>query len=236
MNHAKEWLRGFMTAHPEIYFTLTRTPDHKRKWVRPDSELLIEGYQRSANTFATNAFLHLNGRDFRLAHHLHAVAHVVRACRMKVPVLLLVREPLGCVSSRLLRHPHFDPAAMLYRYTDFYSRLLSRADDVVVARFDCFIDQFNTYVKALNAKYDSTFVDRPLLEQDQEEIQARIRQINYNMGNVSDIQVSIPTEEKKKSKVQIEQRIHNEAPDQLRKASETYERMAGHDPVNPFKR
>ncbi|MEW6059376.1 MAG: hypothetical protein AB1551_04425, partial [Actinomycetota bacterium] len=59
----------------------------------PSTDLVIEGYPRSANTLAVSAISAAQPGPIRIAHHLHAPGHVIAAIRRGVPVLVLVREP-----------------------------------------------------------------------------------------------------------------------------------------------
>src|SRR5262245_45373054 len=70
--------RSRFTEHPAIYLPFARRkyPGPSPKVIDADTELVIDGYMRSANTFAVYAFQMAQRRPVRLAHHLHAPAQV----------------------------------------------------------------------------------------------------------------------------------------------------------------
>ncbi len=63
-----------------------------RRFVRRDSDVVIDGFERSANTFAYFAFMAANPTAHRVGHHTHSPAQFYWAARWGVPALLLLRE------------------------------------------------------------------------------------------------------------------------------------------------
>jgi hypothetical protein len=64
------------------------------------TDIVIEGFPASANTFAVAAFrLAQEPRYMRIAHHTHVPAQVIEATRLGVPAILLIREPMQAVLS-----------------------------------------------------------------------------------------------------------------------------------------
>lgn len=90
-------VRAVLSAHPSVYIPFARRKyrDVPNMLVESDTELVIEGFERSGNTFAVVAFETAQPRPVKTAHHLHAAAQVVSAVRMGVPTLLLIRPPEG---------------------------------------------------------------------------------------------------------------------------------------------
>src|ERR1700675_3958170 len=85
-------LRGRLAEHPRLYLPIARrkVPDAV---LSADTELVIEGFTRSAVTFARVAFQLPQARPVRVAHPLHWVGHVLAAARRGVPILVTIREP-----------------------------------------------------------------------------------------------------------------------------------------------
>ena len=67
--------------------------------------LLIEAIPRSAATYCSYAFLQAQAGPVDMGFHLHVPAHVIRAARLGVPTLVLVRQPQNAVASAVLREP-----------------------------------------------------------------------------------------------------------------------------------
>ena len=80
-------IRSRLAEHPRPYLPIARAkvPDAV---LCDDTELLIEGFTRSAVTFATIAFQLAQRRPVRAAHTLHSVGHVRMAVRRAVPSLV----------------------------------------------------------------------------------------------------------------------------------------------------
>lgn len=62
------------------------------------TDLAIEGFPRSGNTFSRYLF-EAAFPNANLASHVHAVAALKAALRHKKPVVLLLREPIDCIAS-----------------------------------------------------------------------------------------------------------------------------------------
>lgn len=124
--------------------------------VGPGTEIVIEGYPRSANSFAVAAFRQAQGRPVNIAHHRHAAAQVLGGIRMGVPVLVLIRKPEEAVPSLAARH-RFGVGGALAYYTRFYGPLLRHRDRVEWARFEEVTTDFGAVVQRINARYGTSF-------------------------------------------------------------------------------
>jgi hypothetical protein len=152
-------VRSRLSEHPALYLPIARRryPGPSPEVIGPDTELVIDGYTRSASTFAVYAFQLAQDRPVRLAHHLHAPAQLLRAARTGVPALVLIREPQGTVLSQVVREPGVAVRDALVSYTRFYSRLIPCRDRFVVADFSEVTSDFGAVVRRLNARFDTSF-------------------------------------------------------------------------------
>jgi hypothetical protein len=82
------------------------------------SALCIEGYQSSGNSFALQAVREA-WPDLSVASHRHCVAAVKRALNLKVPTIILIREPQEAISSYVVRFKVPVDRA-IREYCDFY--------------------------------------------------------------------------------------------------------------------
>jgi hypothetical protein len=151
--------RGRFTEYPAVYlpFARKRYPGPSPKVIDGDTELVIDGYMRSANTFAVYAFQMAQRRPVRLAHHLHAPAQVIEAVRRGVPTLVVVREPEGAILSQVQWEPDVSLSAALRTYARFYRCLLPYAARVTVGEFDEVTNDFGVVIDRLNARYGTSF-------------------------------------------------------------------------------
>ncbi|MGN6378219.1 MAG: hypothetical protein ACTHNU_04650 [Gaiellales bacterium] len=128
-----------------------------RAVVGADTELVIEGFPRSANTFAAVAFQLAQPTPVRLAHHVHAASQVIAAVRAGVPAIVLVRDPRDAVPSQLIRAPHLPLDLVLDGYARFYEPLLPLRDRLVVAPFDDVLRDFGGVVDEVNRRFGTAF-------------------------------------------------------------------------------
>jgi hypothetical protein len=151
--------RSRFTEHPAIYlpFARKRFPGPSPKVIDGETELVIDGYMRSANTFAVYAFQMAQRRPVRLAHHLHAPAQVIEAVRRGVPTLVVVREPEGAILSQVQWEPDVSLPAALRTYARFYRCLLPYAARITVGEFDEVTNDFGSVIDRLNARYGTSF-------------------------------------------------------------------------------
>jgi hypothetical protein len=124
--------------------------------VGPQSRIVIEGYPRSANSYAVAAFLFANGR-VPLGHHLHSPVNVELGVARKLPVVLLVRRPLDAIASLLLRAPAMSPRVAIGRYIRFHRRLVPLLSEVVVAPYEVVIADFGAVIDEVNRRFGTAF-------------------------------------------------------------------------------
>ena len=145
-------LRSRLAEHPRLYLPIARRkyPDAV---LSADTELLIEGFTRSAVTFATIAFQLAQPEPVRVAHTLHAAGHVMAAARRGIPSLVIIREPEETVLSAVVREPYVGLERALAAYTRFYAKLQALRGSIVVARFDTVVHDFGSVIRAVNQRF-----------------------------------------------------------------------------------
>ncbi len=124
-----------------------------------ETELVIDGYTRSATTFAVYALQLSQTQPVRLAHHLHAPAQLIEAARRGVPALVLIREPEAAVLSQLVREPWVPIAGALIAYSRFYECLVPYRDRFVVGEFEQVTHDFGTVIRRLNERFGTSFTE-----------------------------------------------------------------------------
>ena len=118
------------------------------------TRLCIEGYPRSANSYAVRMFRSAN--DTPIAHHTHSTENIGLAIGYNVPVLALIRDPVAAITSAsLYRKKSLDEE--FARWVDFYMYIERVLDDVVVADFREVVKDFNSVIGALNSRYGTEF-------------------------------------------------------------------------------
>jgi hypothetical protein len=152
-------VRTVATEHPRLYLPFARRkyPGPSPSVISDATELVIDGYTRSASTFAVYAFQLAQPRPVRIAHHLHAPAQLIAGVRMGLPVLALIRRPRSAVLSQLAREPDVQLADALYAYRRFHASLLPWLNGMVVADFDEVTTDFGAVIRRLNARFGTGF-------------------------------------------------------------------------------
>ena len=126
--------------------------------VGPDTDLVIDGFQRSGNTFAVIAFEISQPRPYATAHHLHAAAQIIASARHDVPCLLLVRDPVEAVISHLQREPRVTPRQALTNWSLFHERVLPYRDQFVLGDFREVTTDYGNVIRAVNDRFQTAFV------------------------------------------------------------------------------
>jgi hypothetical protein len=121
--------------------------------------IVIEGFERSGNTFAVMAFSRSQSRPVDIAHHLHAAAQVIQAARRRIPALVLLRRPEEAIPSFLLFHGALSASQAMRTYIRFYAPLLPYKHSFVLARFDAVIRNFGSVIRCVNARFGTQFAE-----------------------------------------------------------------------------
>lgn len=96
-------------ASPPLWTSYVTVAFPAQRWKRardavclPHHDLVLDGYPRSANSYAYNFVARfLDGH--RVVHHSHASATLKMARALDVPAFVLVRDPLDAVTSNVIR-------------------------------------------------------------------------------------------------------------------------------------
>jgi hypothetical protein len=142
-----------------MYPSLCRLLLRGGEYPTSETDIVIEGFPRSGNTFAVVAFQAAQPRPVSVAHHVHAPAPVITASRMGIPALVLVRQPEEAVLSTLVRYPHLTIRQALRGYARFYAPLAARGRGFVVSGFDEVVGDFGAVIRRVNAAFGSSFVE-----------------------------------------------------------------------------
>jgi hypothetical protein len=154
-------IRSMASAVPSVYLPFARMKyrdaENGNRIVEASTELVIEGFQRSGNTFAVVAFQQAQGRPVKMAHHLHAVAQVRRAAALRRPTLVLVRDPIETCVSHILRYTSATPRQVLRSWIRFYSNVSRLRDAIVIADFTEVVNDFGAVTTRVNDRFSTRF-------------------------------------------------------------------------------
>ena len=154
----KLWLVSWLGKYPKVILPYLILRGKKGDCVvGKNTEIVIEGYPRSANTFAVEAFRLAQNRPIIIAHHTHMPGQVVQAVRMNIPALVLIREPTQAVLSRMIRKPNISFSSALRHYVEYYKVIRKLKDNIVIADFNEVTRDFGKVIEKINAWYDTSF-------------------------------------------------------------------------------
>ena len=128
--------------------------------VHRDLDLVIDGFPGSANSFATRAFRAMQEKSVLIGNHYHSPAESIRASRLKIPVLMTLRQPLESVSSMVRRWPFVSFDSALRWYVMFYEAVEPHLERMVLSDFASTTGRFPGVVRALNEKFGTSFSTR----------------------------------------------------------------------------
>jgi hypothetical protein len=158
---ARHRVRTFVSGQPLGYLAFARRKytGHNVEVIGPGTELVIDGFTRSATTFAVYAFQLAQDSPVRLAHHLHAPAQLIQAARRGIPAVTLIREPRGAILSQLIQEPDVALPDALFAYSRFYERLMPYRSSFVTGEFRQVTEDFGAVIRQLNERFGTDFAE-----------------------------------------------------------------------------
>jgi hypothetical protein len=133
-------------------------PGLHRRVVRFGDDVVIEGFPRSANTFATYAFTQANAnRELKIGNHFHSPAQFLLAAKFGVPAMLVIRAPTDAVLSFMVFEPTMSAKEGLRRYIAFHKPLTAIRHSYVVVQFEEVISDFDRAIARLNCRFGTEF-------------------------------------------------------------------------------
>jgi hypothetical protein len=155
------WLARSRVARNPLYLHLARFSDAQTdEWlIARHKALCIDGYPRSATTFAVAGFQLAQPEPVQVAHHSHAPAQVRAAARWGIPSLVTIREPEESVLSTAVYLPFLTVPSALGAYVAFYETVLPYRHTFVVGEFDDVTTRLGSVIRRVNEKFQTSFVE-----------------------------------------------------------------------------
>jgi hypothetical protein len=180
-------------------------PGKRSTLARRGTAIVIDGFLRSGNTFGVAAFFVANGEHLHVGRHLHGAPHLLRAVRLGLPAVVLIRRPADAVSSYLVRRPTLTPDDALVEYLDFYRTAWRVRDRFVVGLFDQVVSDFGSVIAAVNERFGTSFA--PYLPTPENEAAAfrlveEMNRLECN-GRIVETHVGRPSLEREQRKAEI---------------------------------
>lgn len=178
----------------------------------PETELVVEGYPRSSNSFAVDMIgeaaagvLHRS----RIAHHTHDLANLQIAGAYGIPKLILIRPPEDAILSFHI-YSRAPVARCARKYADFYAGALELLDNARIVHFDEVTTSFRVVIERINA------IGGFAIPEDQDFEAIRTRALGLVRGRASKTseddamrQVAAPNEAREAIKTQLRGEVQN---------------------------
>lgn len=142
-----------------MFFVLLRR-DLAGQLVTRKTDLVIEGFPRSGNTFSEMATQLAQGDNMlSIASHLHMPAHVARAVRLKKPCLVVIHRPLQAIASMLVYYNgNYSIRQAIREYIEFYEQTIPFRSKVMFATFKEIREDFGRIMELFNTFFDSHLI------------------------------------------------------------------------------
>jgi len=224
----EKWLQTHAGRHPAAFYGLYRlTRKDQGRVVTPETQLVIEGFPRSANSFARVAFNRAQKETVRIATGLHVPAQVIRAARWRIPALVLIRRPKDAVLSFAIRDPISVEQALKY-YLSFYETVESYSDAYVLGTFEEVTGDFGRVIQRLNERFGVSFSPFRHNERNVEAVLARVeRNSKRKFGDAHwENKASRPVNAREETKRELERGLGDPETERLlSRAESVYERL-----------
>ncbi len=152
-------IRTWLGLYPNLFFPAMRLfakKGSRDRLLASDTQIVIEGYPRSANTFALVAFEFAQAHPVRMAHHLHAPAQIIRAVQRHIPALVLIRDPEDALIS-MFAYSSFPAKPLLEAYYWFYKGVLPYSHGFVSATFEEVTTDYGRVIRTVNERFGLNF-------------------------------------------------------------------------------
>lgn len=208
-----EWysfIRGnYFVFRPLLFLRGKKSRD---RVVGKQTDIVIEGFPRSANSFALAAF-RLSRKEIKkpvkVAHHLHAPAQIIMAARYGIPCVVLIRKPLDAVLSLMVYRPSLSAYRALRSYLYFYKKILPYREAFVVGSFEEITSDFNIVIERINRRFGTEYSQFEHSESNEEIIFRSIKNVNRTNKNGAENYIALPTARKEEMKALIRDSLKN---------------------------
>ena len=219
MTYLEVKARIFLTQRPLLYpwLQMLRGRD-SGEYCRPDTDLCIEGFESSANTFVHSVFRILD-ENLAIAHHKHVVANLKRALHYEIPTLIMYRDPAEAIPSLVSRfRPEIEEAPL--RYINFYQYVLDHTDEFMLVSFEEATSDIGAVIDRVSGAWDFQF---PAVDSEEIEQKAKRRIEAWTERHGHPDRISLPREDRNRVKEDIRARLPET--DGFAKAEKVYARL-----------
>jgi hypothetical protein len=141
----------YRLALPLFRILGTRYPNLARR----DTELCVDGFPRSGNSFLVAAIQRWNP-DLRLSHHTHLAGNIKFAVEQGIPTVILLRKPADAVASAMIWDGMITPRVGLFTYMHFYRSVAAILEKALLVNFEDAVGKPDAVVDLINQTFGTT--------------------------------------------------------------------------------
>ncbi|MEL7208374.1 MAG: hypothetical protein AAGK32_09120 [Actinomycetota bacterium] len=153
---------------------LRATPLGLDRRLSPSTEIVIEGFTRSGNTFTAFAFEQAQTRPVEMKSHVHVPSQVKLAVRRGVPTMVLLRPPLDTLTSLMVGVPHLGARRALWEYGHHHREIHPYRSGFLAVRFEEVTTDAGAVIERFNARFGTDFEPFEHTEENVQEVFAAI--------------------------------------------------------------
>lgn len=194
-----------------------------------NTDLVVEAFPRSANTYLVSALALATNDALRIAHHLHDPVQLDRAARFEKPCVVILRNPLDAVVSWHLKRPEMDCRLMMAVYESFHAVILRHPQSPSFVSFEDVTGRTDATIKWICEKLLADHGLEPIAA-DREAVfhridslkQARKKSEAASGAASFELSVARPTEMKELAKQKAANAVKAADPDRLQRIEALY--------------
>lgn len=199
-------LKTVIASNGLLYPTYLRLgePDIAEMLPTNQTDVFISAYPRSGNDFAKQLIKRYNA-NLEISSHFHRAGALKLALKKRVPVVGIVRDPLECISSAMIKYTSelnlsSLPMYPLFDYVHFHNIMLKRVSEMSLIKFDDLINRPAIFYEKLeNDLGIKSMMPAISLEDNYSEIEKKLYDPNLACNQIT-AQIKGPSPEKDKLK------------------------------------
>jgi hypothetical protein len=149
-------LELYVRNNHKLFKTFTSLFNIKNSLVNDNTDICVDGFPRSANSYTTY-FVKVANKKLNVAHHTHSPINIKLALKKDVPMLILIRKPLPAISSLILKmetdkNLHFTLFIeyAFIRYKTYYNYVIKNHSNIIILNFEEFTKKPSLILKELD--------------------------------------------------------------------------------------
>lgn len=190
------------------------------------TEIVLDGFPRSANSYARFAFHVATGKPEILAGHAHSSQLLIWGAKEGIPAVVVARHPDQACASLYQMEQTVSLVRIFGAYATFHNRisgLISRGE-ILLASFDEVVTDFGSVMQRVNTRFGTRFPKYSRSATNEARVSALLEESNriFEGGKLSEASVSRPSSERLSS-AQILSNLGRSEERARQRALESYE-------------